>query len=250
MNTLAAVIITFNEEINIERCLKSLQNVVDEIVIVDSFSTDATKSICEKYKTTFVERKWEGYSKTKNFANSLVNSEYILSLDADEVLSNQLQQSILQLKLNNKKNDHCWMVTRLTNYCGKWIKHCGWYPDKKVRIWKKDMAYWQGDVHEQLVFEKTVHTELLSGDLFHYSFNSIEQHLNTINKYSTIAAEAKFKKGKKTNLLRILFKPLSKFIIAYFLKLGFLDGFYGFVVCKNSAYSTFLKEIKLKQLKS
>lgn len=248
MIKLAAVIITFNEEVNIARCLESLQGIADEIVVVDSYSTDQTEHICNQYPVKFIRYEWQGYTHTKNYANSLVESDYILSIDADEALSEQLKESLLTLK-QAPVDDTVWVVSRLTNYCGTWIKHCGWYPDKKTRLWKKDQAHWEGEIHERLITKGTLNHKLLNGNLLHYSFHSIEQHISTINKYSTIAAQEKLKKGKSTNLLRILVKPTAKFVIAYFFKLGFLDGFYGFIVCRNSAYSSFLKEVKLKQIK-
>lgn len=246
MIKLAVVIITFNEETNIKRCLDAVQDIADEIIVVDSFSTDKTKAICEGYKDlTFVEHAWEGYSATKNYANSLATSDYILSLDADEVLSKELKEAIYNVKQNAEFA--VYSLTRLTNYCGKWVRHCGWYPDVKNRLFRKDVARWEGDIHEQLSFDQSEKVGLLKGDLLHYSFHNIEQHIQTINKFSSITAESRFKKGKRTNLLNIIFKPMLKFFNLYIFKLGILDGYFGYVICINSAYSAFLKEIKLKQ---
>ena len=245
---LSVVIITFNEERNIERCLKSVQNIADEIIVVDSFSTDNTVSICNKYDAKLHQEKWLGYSEQKNLANNLAQHELIFSIDADEAVSPELEQSILEIKESATKNT-AFKIKRLTNYCGNWIHHCGWYPDSKLRIWFKEEAKWEGEIHETVKFNnKDVNVETLNGDLLHYSFYTIDEHLNVINKFSSLKANKDFNKGKGTNLIKILFKPCIKFLIMYFLKLGILDGYYGFVVCKNSAFSEHLKQVKLKEL--
>ena len=244
---ISAVIITKNEERNIERCLKSLQNIVDEIVVVDSFSTDATKDICEQYHVKFFQKEWLGYAEQKNQANSLSANEIILSIDADEVLSPELQQSLLQFKLTDKQNVVC-QINRLTNYCGKWIHHCGWYPDKKIRIFNRNAAKWTGNIHETLSYSNDNAVISLNGDLLHYSYYSIEEHILQANKYSTLAAEACFEKNKKYSMFVLLLKSAWRFVRDYFFKGGFLDGFYGFVICSINAMTTLLKYVKLKQL--
>ena len=246
MEKLSVVIITFNEERNIERCLKSVQEVADEIIIIDSNSTDKTLDICHKYNTTIFQQKWLGYSEQKNFGNNKANFNYILSLDADELLSDTLKQSILELKEKGFKG--AYQFNRLNNYCGKWIHHSSWYPDKKLRLWNKKEGQWQGDIHETVVFPNTTDITHLKGDLLHYSISSIEEHINVINKFSSIKAQALFEKGKKSNLLKLHLKPFIKFFITYVLKRGFLDGYYGFIISKNSAFSDYLKYVKLREL--
>ncbi len=246
MNKLSAIIITLNEERNIERCLKSLQAVADEIIIVDSNSTDNTINICNKYKTKVIQQKWLGYSEQKNLGNNIAENDIILSVDADEALSEVLTQSILQLKKDGFSG--AYKFNRLNNYCGKWIKHSSWYPDTKLRIWNKNDGKWQGDIHENVILNKNISVSHLKGDLLHYSFYSIEEHVNVINKFSSFKAEALYKKGKKPNIIQILFKPLIKFFITYFLKRGFMDGYYGYVISKNSAFSDHLKYVKLREL--
>jgi glycosyltransferase involved in cell wall biosynthesis len=246
MHKLSAVIITLNEEKNIDRCLKSLENIVDEIIIVDSNSTDNTIKIASQYGAKIFQQEWLGYSKQKNYANSLAQNEYILSLDADEALSTELSNSILNLKTVGFNG--AYSFNRLNNYCGKWIKHTAWYPDKKLRIWNKNEGSWTGDIHEEVTFKNSVNKHHLKGDLLHYSFYSIEEHVNVINKFSTSKAETLYKKGKKANLFKLLFKPFVKFFIIYIIKLGFLDGYYGFVISKNSAFSDHLKFLKLREL--
>jgi (heptosyl)LPS beta-1,4-glucosyltransferase len=150
---ISAVILTFNEEKNIERCLDSLVGVVDEIIVMDSFSTDYTEKICLRYSVSFIQRKWEGYAQAKNYGNSLAENDIILSIDADEALSKELQNDIIERKKSGFTG--CFRVKRLNNYCGKWIKHCGWYPDKKIRVFDKKRTAWKGDfVHETLEISK------------------------------------------------------------------------------------------------
>lgn len=140
---LSAVIITYNEEDNIERCLESLEKTADEILVVDSFSSDRTAEICKSKGVEFIQHSFEGHIEQKNYALSRASNDYVLSLDADEALSDKLIQSIRAAKQNWSTNGYS--VNRLTNYCGKWIRHCGWYPDKKIRLWDKRKGTWGGD---------------------------------------------------------------------------------------------------------
>ena len=166
---ISAVIITKNEERNIRRCLESVKDVVDEIVVVDSLSTDATEEICRGYNVKFVKQQWLGYSDQKNYANGLASNDWILSIDADEQLSEELKTSINEIKKNDISEDKVFSMNRLTNYCGKWIRHCGWYPDKKIRIWNRNVGSWSGEIHETIVFSAKTNEILLEGDLLHYS---------------------------------------------------------------------------------
>ncbi len=246
---ISAVIITFNEEKNIRRCLESIQDIVDEVIVVDSFSTDKTQEICEEFNVKFVQYKWQGYSKTKNYANELASNEFILSIDADEALSEELQKSILRLKAGEELSRNIvYSLNRLTNYCGKWIYHCGWYPDKKIRIFNKSNASWKGELHEELVFvDGNTKIQHLEGNLLHFSYNSISQHILQVDKFTEIGAKEAHNKGKRTSILGIILRPIWKFLRDYIIKLGFLDGYYGFVICAISAFATFVKYIKLKQ---
>jgi len=246
-NKLSVVVITFNEERNIERCLKSVQNIADEIIVVDSFSTDNTGEICKKYNVKLHQEKWLGYSEQKNLANSLTENKLIFSIDADEVVSPELEKSILEIKETAEKSNS-YSVKRLTNYCGKWIHHCGWYPDSKIRLWFKDEAKWTGELHESLIFNHNNKVNHIKGDLFHYSYHSVHQHLAQINAFTEIGAKEDFNKGKKSNIIIIIVKGGWKFIRDYFFKLGILDGYYGFVICSLSSHATFVKYIKLREL--
>jgi glycosyltransferase involved in cell wall biosynthesis len=247
MVRLSVVIITLNEQHNIGRCLSSVSKVADEIVVVDSGSTDGTEKICADAGAKFIYHPFEGHIEQKNFALSQAGSDYILALDADEALSEKLISSILEVKINWEKD--CYQFNRLTNYCGKWIRHGSWYPDKKFRLFRRTKSRWGGqNPHDHLVMDSDATTGYLTGDLLHYSYYSIADHINQVNIFSTIGAQSAFDAGRKAGILLILFSPVFKFIRDYFLLLGFLDGYYGFIICRISAHATFLKYAKLREL--
>jgi hypothetical protein len=169
-------------------------------------------------------------------------------LDADEALDDQLKKSILQVKGNWKKDGY--YMNRLTNYCGKWINHCGWYPDKKLRLWDSRKGHWTGiNPHDKYELHTgdgdTAH---IKGDILHYSFYTIEQHLKQVDYFTTISSKSLFAKGKKAHAFHLIISPAIKFLRDYIFKLGFLDGYYGFIVCKISAKATYMKYAKLKAL--
>ncbi|MGE4287804.1 MAG: glycosyltransferase family 2 protein [Salinivirgaceae bacterium] len=247
MIKLSVVIITLNEEKNIARCIKSVTPIADEILVVDSYSSDNTKTICNELGVTFMEHPFDNFVAQKNFADQSARYNHILSIDADEELSTDLLASIKKVKENFTAD--AYEFNRLNNYCGKWIKHSGWYPDRKLRLYDRTKGHWGGvKIHEKIEMQAGSAIAFLKGDLLHYTFTSVKQHMDTINRFTTMTAEERILKGKKTSWVRIAFKPLIKFISLYFFKFGFLDGFYGFVVCKNSAHATFLKEVKVKEL--
>jgi (heptosyl)LPS beta-1,4-glucosyltransferase len=245
LHKLSAVIITLNEERNIERCLRSLQNVADEIVVVDSFSTDSTQSICEKYKAKFIQIKWLGYADTKNYANSIAENDWILSLDADESLSEELRGSLMDMKL--KKEMKAYRINRLTNYCGSWIKHGAWYPDYKLRIFDRRKSQWAGYIHEHLTNVEEQFTEILEGDCYHYSYYTIEEHLKQTDKFSKMRAEEMFHEEKKVSLLKMWIAPIFRFLRDYIFKGGLLDGKAGFRIARISAKAVYLKYFYLRQ---
>jgi len=245
MRKLSAVIITYNEARNIKRCIASLQGVADEIVVVDSFSTDATPSICKGLNVQFHQREWKGYSKQKNYGNGLASNDWILSIDADETLSEELKTAILTEKEFGKGFNYSF--NRLTNYCGKWIHHSGWYPDTKVKMFNRTKDDWQGEVHEKPTVDPST-VKKLKGDLLHYSYHSVSDHVKRTDVYSTLGAKELFETGKKASKLKLLFNPWLKFNKMYFIKLGFLDGMAGFTIALITAYGTFLKYIKLYYL--
>ena len=241
---LSAVIITKNEETNIDRCLLSLVNIVNEIIVVDSFSTDNTKAICLKHNCSVYERKFINYSDAKNFGNEQTSGDWILSIDADEELSETLKASILEVK--SSPEDVTYLFNRLTNYCGSWIKHCGWYPDAKTRLWKKGTAKWEGSIHEKLKSQAPIKS--IKGDILHYSYPSISFHITKINHFTDFMAKEMLEKGKKGSLIKLILSPPFKFFKKYILQLGFLDGYAGFVVSIMAAYYVFVKYSKLRIL--
>jgi glycosyltransferase involved in cell wall biosynthesis len=245
---LSCVIITKNEERNIERCLKSVIPVADEIIVIDSFSNDSTMDICERYSVRFEQVEWLGYSDTKNYGNTRARYPYILSLDADEALSQELQQEITRLKNNNSPAD-AYLLKRITCYCGKWIKHSGWYPDRKLRIWNKELGKWQGHVHEKLVLDSGAVVERLENNILHYSYYSVEEHLDQIERFTTLMAEENYLKNKGAGFFKLVCSPLVKFLNVYFFRLGILDGYSGLRISILSSYATYLKYKKTRLLK-
>lgn len=247
MTLISAVVISFNEEKNIKRCIESFVHVVDDIVVVDSYSTDNTVAIAEALGARVIQHKFEGHIQQKNWAITQAKYPHILSLDADEALSESLAESVMAAKEN--WNGDGYRLRRLTQYCGQWIHHCGWYPDIKLRLFDSRKGAWGGtNPHDKYELKGGGKQGLLKGDLLHYSFYSIEQHMQTIDKFSTIKAEVLFHKGKKASLLKMVFGPCVRFVQDYVFKRGFMDGFYGYVICKNNAHSSFLKEVKLYRL--
>jgi len=246
---LSAAIITYNEERNIERCLRSLKGVADEIVVVDSFSKDRTEEICRAYNTVFIQNPFGGHIQQKNFAIDQTTGDWVLSLDADEALDEMLKQSILNVKNNPQFNGYS--MNRLTNYCGKWVHHCGWYPDTKVRLIKKGHARWTGvNPHDRLDMMNGEMHDHLKGDILHYSYYTREDHLKQIEYFGDIAAKELYTRGRNISSFMVIAKVVAQFIKSYFIKLGFLDGSTGFTISRLSAYATFRKYTKLKELHS
>ncbi|MGS2726643.1 glycosyltransferase family 2 protein [Psychroserpens sp. BH13MA-6] len=248
MIKLSGVIITYNEELNIEKCLKSLINVVDEIVVVDSYSTDNTKTICQNYKVTFIEQSFLGYVEQKNFALTMASHDHIVSLDGDEALSETLQKSILSLKSDWKH--HGYTCNRFNNFCGQWIKYSDWYPNKKLRVFDRRQASWSGiNPHDHIVLkDRNDRVGHLKGDILHWTYQSYSEFNLKTEHFSTIAAKAYFDLGKTAPLWKIVCNPAWAFFKAYLLRLGFLDGLNGLVICVQTANITFLKYTKLREL--
>lgn len=244
MNKLSVAIITFNEERNIRKCLESVKDIADEIIVVDSFSTDATERICKEFPVKFVPHAFEGHIEQKNYAITLCSYDLVLSLDADEALTDVLCRSILAVKQQPVADGY--YFNRLNHYCSVPVRHSGWYPDRSLRLWNKHKGAWGGNnPHDIFKMNQNTTTAFLKGDLLHYTFHSIEQHIEQINKFSTISAKSKFKKGKKSSWFKIIVFPTWRFIRSFILQCGFLDGYVGYIVCKNSAHAVFLKYMKL-----
>lgn len=244
MDKLSAVIISYNEEKNIARCIESLKKVADEILVVDSFSKDKTEEICKKMGVVFHQRAWDNFSAQKNYGNSLASYNYILSIDADEVLSDSLAEEILAEKAEFKYD--AYGFPRLTYFLGKAIRHCGWYPDTKIRLWNKNKGEWQGTVHETLSFNSDYSSKILKGDLLHFTTDNLYTQIEKINKYTDAHAKNIIEKGGKAGCLKLLFKPGFKFFKIYILRLGFLDGFEGFLISRLSAIDAFLRLSKIR----
>ena len=248
MPKLSVVIITFNEERNIGRCIGSVREVADEIVVVDSFSTDRTREICENSGVKFIEHAFEGHIQQKNFAITQAKYPHQLSLDADEALSEELKAEILKIK-NDWQYDG-YRMNRLTNYCGKWIHHCGWYPDTKLRLYDSVKGSWGGtNPHDKFEMNPGSKVGFLKGDILHYSYYTVEEHIRQADKFSTIAAKELVSLGKTVTCFQIIVNPVAKFIRNYILRIGFLDGYFGFIICRIAAHETYLKYSKARQLK-
>ncbi len=248
MIKLSVVIITFNEENNIERCLLSVKGIADEIVVLDSFSKDKTQSICEKHGVKFFQHAFDGHIQQKNRAITYASNSHVLSLDADEALDETLTTSILEIKKNFAKDGY--YMNRLTNYCGHWVKHCGWYPDTKLRLWDRSKGHWTGvNPHDKYeLFAGDNNTGHLKGDILHYSYYSVQDHYKQVEYFTNIASKAYFENGKKAPMFKLIVNPVAKFIDHYLLKLGFLDGKAGYLISKISAYATYLKYKKIRNL--
>lgn len=243
---LTAVIITKNEASNITRCLNSLQSVAEEILVIDSGSTDDTAVLARQMGARVIATEWKGYAQTKNFANNLASNDWILSIDADEVISPELATEILQLKLTRGT---VYSFNRLNNFFGQWIKHSGWFPDWKTRIFDRRNTYWVGEyVHEKLKFSESVRIKKMEGLLFHYSYQSHEDHWSRIELYSTLSAAELFANRAKPSWLKQKGGPVFRFFKTYFLQKGFLDGKAGWIISKRASRTVALKYEKLNKL--
>jgi glycosyltransferase involved in cell wall biosynthesis len=244
MEKLSVVIICFNEEKNISRCIDSVRNIADEILILDSDSTDQTVAIAESKGATVKQEPFRGFIEKKNKAVELATHDFILSLDADEALDSRLSDSIAEVKKNF--TSRAYRMNRCSNYCGKFIRHGSWYPDAKIRLFDRRIAQWGGtNPHDKIVLQDNTPVEHLKGDILHYSYHTISDHSTQNNKLSSLAAESLFAKGEKTSLLNIVIRPGWAFFQSYILRAGFLDGLFGLVIAIQISHMTFLKHIKL-----
>lgn len=243
---LSVVVITLNEERNIGRCLESVKDIADEIVVVDSFSKDKTEEICKTYGARFVQNTFKGHIQQKNFALDEAKYDHVLSLDADEALSETAQKTVQEAKQDWQCDGYT--LNRLSSYCGKFIKHGSWYPDCKLRLFNKTMGRWGGkNPHDKFILPdgKTAH---LKGDILHYTYNAISEHVTQANKFSSIFAQASFEEGKRFRYFNTWLNPTWRFFRDYFLKFGFLDGIRGFTIALISSQETYLKYLKLWEL--
>jgi glycosyltransferase involved in cell wall biosynthesis len=240
---ISATIITYNEERNIARAIESLR-CCDEIVVVDSGSSDRTVELATKLGARIVESPWPGYAKQKNVAADRASHDWILSLDADEALSEGLEAEIWQIKKNGPKYD-AYIMPRLAKYLGQWIYHSGWFPDKKVRLYHRDKAQWTGEyVHESVAVNGTIGH--LEGRILHYTCDSLSEHLRTLDRYTTLAAEQIIAQRKRVTLWHLAVDPAWTFVRTYIFHLGFMDGFEGLAIAYMAAFYNFLKYAKAK----
>lgn len=246
MSKISATIITFNEEKNIERCIQSLLGLTEGIIVVDSGSTDKTVELASSLGAKVIFNQFEGHIEQKNFAITHAANDWVISLDADEALSDELKKSIIEVKGNLEGFGY--EFNRLSNYCGKWIKHGGWYPDKKIRLVKKGGGKWGGkNPHDKYILHEGK-PGFLKGDILHYTFYTVDEHKAQIVKFTDIAAQSLFELGKRSNWVKIYIKAFAKFVRNYIIKLGFLDGKTGFHICRLSAHATYLRYYKLLKL--
>jgi len=240
---ISATIITYNEELNLPRAIESLR-CCDEIVVVDSGSTDRTVEIAQRYGARVLEANWRGFSGQKNYASSVASYDWILSIDADEALSEDLEGEIWGLKKNGSDFD-AFTFPRLAQYLGRWILHSGWYPDRKIRLFDRRKARWVGDyVHESVVCDGR--TGQLQGNLLHYTCGSLSEHLKTMDRYTTLAAEEIVARKKPVGLRQLLLDPPWTFVKSYFFQRGFQDGIEGLAIAYMAAIYTFLKYAKAR----
>ncbi|HKP11337.1 MAG TPA: glycosyltransferase family 2 protein [Blastocatellia bacterium] len=243
---ITAIVITFNEEANIARALESLAW-ADEIIVVDSESRDRTVEIARRFTPRVIVRAWPGYSAQKNFAAAEASHDWIFSLDADEQISDELRREIESLRQAGAPAAAGYEVPRLTFYLGRWIRHSGWYPDLKLRLYDRRHARWVGDyVHEGVEVEGPV--ARLAGDLLHFTVEDASEHHLRIDRYTTLAAAQAHRRGKRASLPSMIFSPPLTFLRSYLFKLGFLDGAQGYAIARFAAHYAFLKNLKLWEL--
>ncbi len=245
MLKISATLVTLNEESNLARALESLR-CCDEIVVVDSGSHDRTTEIASRLGARVVDSEWRGYAAQKNFAAEQASHDWILSLDADEALSEALEAEIWEIKRNGPQADG-YTIPRLAQYMGRWILHSGWYPDRKIRLYDRRQGRWVGEyVHESVKVDgRLAH---LKCNLLHYTCDSLSQHLKTMDRYTTLAAQEWVAQRQPTPLWRLLLTPPWAFLKTYFFQRGFQDGFEGLVIAFMAAVYVFVKYAKARSM--
>jgi glycosyltransferase involved in cell wall biosynthesis len=248
MPELSIVIISNNEASNIERTLLSVLNMSSDIIIVDSGSTDDTLEICKKFPVKIYHHQWEGYAAQKNYGNSLTKNDWILSIDADEELSEELAQEIKK-EFQSPQAD-CYDLPFRTNFCGQWLSYGHWNPESHIRIFKKGLVYWNTDaVHEGLVISKNINIKKLKGKVNHYTIRSLEHYRQKNDYYINLAAEKMKRANKKAGFIKLFLSPAYRFIHSYIFKLGFLDGYFGYVIARETARVAYLKYNRIKDVR-
>ena len=247
MQDLSVVIITYNEEKNIARCIRSVSNIADEIIVVDSFSNDETVNIAKVAGAIVKLSKFDGYINQKNKALNMATHHLVLLLDADEALCEELANSILQAK--KTFSFKAYTMNRCSYFCGRFIKHGLWYPDRKLRLFDKRFGICGGmNPHDRIVMNSAYPVKHLEGDLLHYTYDSMEEYLIRNDAVSTIAAQSLYEAGIKKPWTKIVFSPLWAFINGYFLRMGFLEGYHGLTIAFHTANQTYAKYQKLRRM--
>ncbi len=241
------MIITKNGERTIAQCIAAAKKAVDEVVVVDSYSNDDTIAICESLGARVFQKEWLGYGAQKNFANQKVANNYILSLDADEVLTEEAIFHINQLKKEGLNG--AYKIRRLNFYFGKFLLYGLGNPEYVVRLFDKNNTSWNdAAVHEKLLLSENENVHLLKGAIQHYSYSSVEDYVKKSNEYTSLSAEKLFSKKKSGSIFKIIFSPLFVFFKSYIIKLGLLDGAHGFITAALHSYTDFLKYTKLRAM--
>jgi glycosyltransferase involved in cell wall biosynthesis len=242
MAKISACIISFNEEKKIEDCLKSLEGIADEIIVVDSNSSDDTVAIASRYTDRIILQDFLGFIEQKNFAMQQAENDWILSLDCDERLSPELRDAISGIKPSIERAD-AYSMPRKTFYIYRWLNYC-WYPDLKIRLFNKNQSHWGGtNPHDHIVTTGSNIVQL-PGDIYHYSFDSISDHLKTIDKFTEIGADELIRKNRSFSMLSPFTHSSWIFLKLYIFKRGFMDGFAGIIVSVLSAMHVFVKYSK------
>lgn len=246
---ITAFIVCCNEEAHIERCLQSVAW-CEEIIVVDSGSTDKTLEICKKFTSQIFHREWTGYVEQKQFALSQCTGEWILNLDADEEISPELKEEVQQVLARDKLGkvkENGFFISRVVFYLGRWWRKGGWYPEYRLRFARRHKTSWAGtDPHEKAIVEGP--TGKLKGELLHYTYKNITDQIARLNRYSSTAAQQLYVKGKKASVSKLIGRPLARFFKFYILKRGYRDGVAGFIVALLETYYVFLKYVKLWEL--
>lgn len=248
MEKLSVVIIAFNEEKKIADCIRSVAGVAEEVLVVDSLSTDRTVTICESLGARVIHQRFLGYIQQKNFAASQATHPLVLSLDADEVLSDELRASILNVK-NHRTHDG-YEMNRLNFFCSRPIKTCGLYPNRQLRLWDRNKGEWKGiNPHDRFVMKGVASSSLLNGDLLHHSYETKEAFAAQMDRFARISAQELQHRSTPYLLIKLLLSPSVRFIRTYFVQLGLTEGIDGFFICTRTARNVWLKYFLALKLK-
>jgi glycosyltransferase involved in cell wall biosynthesis len=246
MSKLSVIIITYNEEENIKHCLESVQW-ADEIIIMDSFSSDKTMEIAREFTPKVFQNRWTNFSEQKNLALQKATGEWVLNIDADERATPELKEEILTILNSELQPFNGYYIPRRNYYLGRWIRHCGWYPDYQLRLFRRHRGKFNNRlVHESVIVEGT--KGYLEASLNHYAYRDLSDHLKHIDMFTTLSAKQMLRDSKRAEFLDLLFRPVIKFIKMYLINRGYLDGIYGLIVSLMGSFYVFMKYLKLWEL--